>query len=348
MQQPHDFRFERLALEEVDFDLLDGFEDRLFSQRESWLNFLGSFVAGEPIVAALLQGQETVGYFTGVRFRRAGIPILASPFRGWTTPYMGFNLRPGFPREAALFALERFAFGPLGCLHLEVADRYLPLDAGAERGFSRRIQSGYLSDLAKSDDELLAGMTGACRRAIRKSEKEGIAIEAGRPEGFAKEYHDHLCHVFAKQNLKPSYGPDRVQKLIDALYPTGTLLLLRARDPDGRCIATGLYPSFNGYSFFWGNGSHPDYLGLRPNEALHWHAMRYWRDRGSLRHDWGGAGAYKAKYGGEPFASPALWKSRYKTVGLARDMVERLYYFPRQLLRRRYDRKVEAKRSADN
>lgn len=341
-----DFEFERLSPGDIDFALIDQFDDRLFSQRENWLDFLTAFVPGEKVIAALTKGQETVGYFTGVRFRSAGVSILASPFRGWTTPYMGFNLRPDIPRGMALAALETFAFRKLGCLHLEVGDRYLDIESGLDLGFSHRVANGYLSDLSMSESDLLAGMSSACRRAIRKSEKEGVMVVAGHPEGFAEEFHEQLCHVFAKQGLKPSYGPDRVQKLIDALHPDGNLLLLRAIEPGGRCIATGLYPFFRDYSFFWGNGSHPDYLGLRPNEALHWYAMRHWRDQGSLRHDWGGGGAYKAKYGGTPFTTPTFWKSRYRVIGLARDMAEKLYYLPRNHFRKRYDDKVKSKRGA--
>jgi hypothetical protein len=338
--------FEPLAPADVDFDALDHFEDRLFCQRKPWLDFLKSFVSGEVVVARLMRGDASVGYFTGLKFRRAGFKILASPFRGWTTPYMGFNLHPDVPRAEALLALERLAFQELGCLHLEIADRYMTIEEGQKLGFSHRVISGYMSDLTLSEDDLFAGMESSCRRAIRKSVKSGVTIVEGDPDGFAEDYYRQLEHVFAKQGLKPSYGVERVQKLIDHCHGEGHLLLLRAIEAGGQCIATGLYPAFGGYSFFWGNGSDPDYLSLRPNEALHWHAMRHWKARGAERHDWGGAGAYKAKYGGTPFTAPSFWKSRHELIRLARDTAEKLYYFPRLLKRRRYDAKVATTRCA--
>ncbi len=346
--------FERMALEDVDFEALDRFDDRLFCQRRPWLDFLMSFVRGEVVVARLARGGETLGYFTGILFRRAGVKILASPFRGWTTPYMGFNLRPDVARIDALLALERFAFGDLGCLHLEIADRYMAIEDGERHGYAHRVINGFLSDLTMSEDEIFAGMASSCRRAIRKSVKSGVTIEEGAPEGFADEHYRLLLHVFAKQGLKPSYGVDRVQRLIDhcgglgGVGGDGSLLLLRAREPGGRCIATGIYPGFGSTSFFWGNGSDPDFLALRPNEALHWHAMRHWKARGVGRHDWGGGGAYKAKYGGTPFVAPSFWKSRHALLRLARDAAETLYYFPRLLKRRRYDAKVARTRSASD
>ncbi len=338
--------FERIALDDVDFDALDRFDDRLFCQRRPWLDFLMGFVKGEIVIARLVRGGEVLGYFTGVIFRRAGMRILASPFRGWTTPYMGFNLRADVERIGALLALERFAFGELKCLHLEIADRYMAIEEGEAHGYGQRMISGYMSDLTKSEDDIFKGMASSCRRAIRKSVKSGVTIEEGRPEGFAEQHYALLLHVFAKQGLKPTYGVDRVQRLIDHNYDDGHLLLLRAHESGGRCIATGIYPGFRHYSFFWGNGSDPAYLGLRPNEALHWHAMRAWKARGATQHDWGGAGDYKAKYGGTPFQAPSFWKSRHGLIRLARDTAETLYYFPRLLKRRRYDAKVAAARAS--
>ena len=38
---------------------------------------------------------------------------------------------------------------------------------------------------------------------------------------------------------------ERVRALIKHVYPTGTLLMLRARNAEGQCIATGLYAALN-------------------------------------------------------------------------------------------------------
>src|SRR3546814_2118232 len=42
-------------------------------------------------------------------------------------------------------------------------------------------------------------------------------------------------------------------------------------------------------------------LHLRPNQALHWYAMRYWKARGVHLHDWGGTGDYKKNYGPDEY-----------------------------------------------
>src|SRR5262249_53572783 len=143
-------------------------------------------------------------------------------------------------------------------------------------------------------------MDSAARRAVRKAEKSGVVVEEADPAGFAADYHLQLADVFAKQGLRPTYDQARVEALIGHVHPSGDLLLLRARDPEGRSIATGIFPGFGRWSHFWGNGSLREFQILRPNEALHWRALRTWKTRGVVEHHWGGGGDYKAKYGGRP------------------------------------------------
>ena len=52
------------------------------------------------------------------------------------------------------------------------------------------------------------------------------------------------------------------------------LLLLRAREPDGRCIATAVLPWHHRTMYFWGGASYRQHQHLRPNEALIWYALR--------------------------------------------------------------------------
>lgn len=334
------FTLTRMALDEVDWAAVDAYQDRNFFQRRHWLEFIGAFSGGEIVVARVEDQGAAVGYFSGVLFRKFGVSILGSPFRGWTTGYMGFNLEPGVSRVEALKGLERFAFRELGAWHLEITDRHLGREEGTELGFVPRTLEGYRTDLSQSEDQIFANMTSACRRAIRKSQKEGVTVEQASPEGFAADYYQQLKAVFAKQEMTPTYSFDRVRKLVDFIHPSGDLLIARVRNKEGACIATGIYPGFGQMSLFWGNGSLREHQNVRPNEALHWFAMRYWKERGVTEHDWGGAATYKAKYGVEEFNVPAFRKSRSKSIQYARDLAERAYYYPRWIKRRRHVKRI--------
>jgi hypothetical protein len=328
-------RLHRLHFEEVPWDRLDAFADRVVFQTREWLSFIAETQRAEPVVAELREGSTPVGYFSGLIFRKFGVRILGSSFPGWTTPYIGFNLPDEFPRWRAVEALRTFAFRELGCWHFEVSDRRLTPEDGQRLGLDATAYESYATDLTLSEDSIFKNMDSACRRCIRKAEKSGVTIEEASPtEEFSKEYYEQLKDVFAKQGKVPTYGLDRVLSLVRHVGSSGNLLLLRAIGPEGNCIGTGIYPGFRDVAFFWGNASWRKDQQWRPNETLHWYAMRYWKARGVTVFDWGGGGEYKEKYGVVPIAVPWLYKSRYKALTIARNELRNLFYRSQRLLGR--------------
>jgi hypothetical protein len=327
-------KLETEVYESVDWSYLDSFSDRTFSQRKAWIDFVCETQGGEPVVARVDDAGTTVGFFAGVIIRRMGLQILGSPFPGWTTPYMGFNLRHGVSRADAVDALISYAFFELGCHHLEISDPYLLREHIRDARVKAEQIRTFRSNLQMTEDELFVRMDGTCRRCIRKAAKSGVVIEEAGPDNFAEEYFTQLKDVFAKQNMRPTYGLNRVDSLIRNVYPTGDLLLLRARDPSGYSIATGIFPGFNKISYFWGNASLREHQQVRPNEAMHWYAMKYWKRRGVHWHYWGGDGSYKKKYGGETIVYPNFRASRSVFISILRDAGKTSYYIPRNWNRR--------------
>jgi len=327
--------FRALPADEVPWQRLNTFTDRTVFQTREWLNFIAETQRGTPIVAELRDGSSTAGYFSGVLIRKFGVRILGSSFPGWTTPYIGFNLLPGaFTRSEALEALRRWAFDELGCLHFEVSDWQFRNEGTKAPALDETAYESYESDLTRTEDELFGSMDSACRRCIRKAEKSGVTIEHATDAGFADEYYEQLKDVFAKQGRVPTYDAARVRSLVRHLQPTGNVLLVRARDPEGRAIATGIYPGLNEVAQFWGNASWRSGQQWRPNEALHWYAMRYWKQRGVKFFDWGGGGEYKEKYGVRPLSVPWFCKSRYRIMTVARNEARVLYYRSQRLVGR--------------
>jgi len=309
----------------VEWNILDKFADRTVFQTREWIQFVSDAQGATPLVAELLEGREVVGYFTGLTFTRLGVKILGSSFPGWTTPYMGFNLVPGASRVAALAAVEEMAWGDLKCLHMEVSDPYFEVEDGTALGFACEFFSSYRTDLTKSEEELFADLNSSCRRCIRKAEKSGVTIEEAHDLAFADEYYEQLVDVFAKQKLVPTYTVERVRTLIEHLEHTSRVLFLRARDPEGNCVATGIFPGFNKIAEFWGNASFRSSQILRPNELMHWYAMRYWKGRGAEIYDWGGEGKYKEKYGCVPHRVPWFTKSRSELIAKLRDEAKKMF-----------------------
>ncbi len=315
----------QIPFQDVPWAALDAYADRTVFQTREWLAFVAETQGARPVVAEVRRGREPIGYLSGLIVRKFGAKIFGSSFPGWTTPYIGFNLLAPTDGRGLLSALKSFVFDELGCLHFEVSGRNLPVDAAESLGYRLDAFRTFDSDLRPSEEQILGSMIKSCRYSIRKAEKGGLTIEETPPDDrFAEEYYDQLRDVFAKQQLVPTYGIERVHALLHHLGPTGRLLLLRARDPEGRCVATGLYVGFKRVAEFWGNASYRWGQSLCPNEALHWYAMRYWKARGAEVFDWGGIAKYKLKYGGTPIEVPWLKCSRYAWLEGVRTGAKRL------------------------
>lgn len=314
----------RRPLEAVPWDELDGYPDRMVTQTREWLAFVAETQRAEPVVASIhTDGDAPVGYFTGLVVRRAGLRILGSPLPGWTTDYMGFNLRDPSLRSQALGAAIEFAYRDLRCQHVELRDRFLLTPTTTPPRTRMEPVETYDVDLRPEADDIFGAFTSACRRAVRRSEKVGLTVEVAEPDGFAAEYHEQLIDVFAKQGLTPTYDVTRVEALIRHLHPTGRLLLLRARDPEGTPIATGIFPGHGSTAFFWGGASFRSGQQHRPNEAIFWHAIQTWKSRGATTLDLGGGGDYKLKYGANLVALTHLAVPRYELLWRLRERVRR-------------------------
>lgn len=319
-------RLARVSLDEVPWSELDTRPDRTVFQTREWLEFLRSTQQAEPVAAQLFEDDRPIGWFSGAVVRRGGLPVLGSPLPGWSTSYMGFTTDRSDLGWEAVSALADFAFGSLGCVHFEVMDRYLSLATESEIP-ARAVVSpfrGYQLEL-RDDDTMLEGMSPTARRNIRRSESKSVVVEEVDQLGFAEfvtVYYAQVTKVFAKRQLVPTFPIERIESLIEHLHPTGHLLLLRARNPEGRSVATGIFPGIPGASagFYMGASevTRPD---IRPNEAVMWHAIRAWRDRGSVSFDFGGGGEYKAKYGGEPIEVPWVRWSRFRGLDQMRSVL---------------------------
>ncbi|MBI5853941.1 MAG: GNAT family N-acetyltransferase [Nitrospirae bacterium] len=210
-------------------------------------------------------------------------------------------------------------------------DRHLTIDVVNKLELECRRLSSFEIDLTQREEHLWAGMTSACRGCIRKAQKTGVTVEEIHDIRFADEYYAQLQEVFGRQSLVPPYSVVRVRELIRSLGDSSHLLLLRAVDPTGRCIATGIFPAMNGTMYFWGGASWRASLGYRPNEAIHWYAMRYWKARGIQRYDMGGGGEYKRKFGGREISVPWIRASKYRSVASCRELAKWAMLFSRRI-----------------
>lgn len=302
-------RLEQVPLSEVPWDDLDGRPDRSVFCTAAWLRFLATSQQVRPVVARVLLDGAPVGWFSAAVRSRAGLRLLGSPLPGWSTSYMGFDWDdPGDARllPVALAAARRWAFVDLRCVHIEVLSRVDPATLELPPGATCGVFHSYARTLA-DDDTMFAAMSTNARRNIRRAERRLLAVEevgSRDTAGFAGECYAQVRDAFLRRGVSPTYGGDRIRDLLDAMLPSGNLLALRALTEDGRtagtCISAGMA---GGRAVFLTGAADPFLLDVRPNEALMWHTMRAWRDRGAHTFDFGGGGTYKLKFGCTPVES---------------------------------------------
>src|SRR5262245_44493547 len=84
---------ERRSFDWKDWDKrLSAIPNAVVFQSAGWLQFLSEALNAEVITAVLRENNEDLGYFCGLKVKKLGMRVLGSPFRGWSTPYMGFAL----------------------------------------------------------------------------------------------------------------------------------------------------------------------------------------------------------------------------------------------------------------
>ena len=290
----------------------------------AWLNYLAVTQEAEPVVAVVQDAGHPVGYFVGGIVRRYGVRILGSPLRGWGTQCMGFLMEDGADRLAAAEALLPFAFGELGCLHIELSDRHLTAEQMEGSGYVTEVGNSFVLDLELPEDEILSRVRRTTRQEIRKAIRAGLRAEVATDLGFADEFYGYLTAVFAGQGLVPTYPIERVRNLIQTVQPSGQLLLLRIRTPAGATVATGLVVGRNRIAVAWGMAYDRANADFHPIELLWWETMRYWRRRGAVHYDMGGGGDYKAKYGSVGVPTYQFHRSRYRVFRLGRSAIRRI------------------------
>lgn len=307
--------FERLDLDHLPIKSPNlGGEWNVF-QTQEWLTFIADIHHAEPVIIEISSSGQLQGYFTGLIINKFGIKILGSPFRGWVTYFMGFILSKNAEKHEILKCFPHYVFDELDCIYMEIIDPNLSEADWCGLGYTAEDLYYYGVDLSKAEEELLAGMDSSGRNCIRKSIKSGVVIEEAYDDTFAVDYYKQYEEVLTRHSLTPAYSLEVVQKLIDYIYPTGNLLLLRARDSEGSCIATAIFISLNETAIFWGAASCRQYQSLRPNEPLAWYGMKKMKERGAqIMHFGGKCANYKEKLGATHQPLFRIMKTKYQIL----------------------------------
>lgn len=322
------FEFEHIEYENINREEYYSIKTKSVFTSLEWIDYIREDKNASPIFVRILKNGAFQGYFAGLLFKVGGIKIIGSPFKGWSTCYMGLDVQDATEKIEIIAELKDFLVRKFKCMFIEIADRDISVDEAEARGFhTDALITLELNVDGKTDEELFKLFKTDCRNFIRQFEKRGASLEIAEPnEEFAEQYYEQLIDVFAKQGLIPTYSLKKVKCLLNNMRNTSNVLCLRVRDPDGKPIASSIFFGMNERFYFWGGASLRPYQHYRPNEYMLWYAIRYWRNKGMKVFDMVGERDYKRKFGPEEVSYARMSFSRFPMLILLRDFCEKMYF----------------------
>lgn len=322
-----EYCFAAVELSQLDLAEYNSFSSQSVFVTPAWLRFVAEDSHASPVLVRITDGQGLVGYFVGMTVRKFGIPILGSPFPGWSTCHMGLLTDRTEEKCEILRQLVPCLYRCTKCVYMEITDRDISEEQAQQAGFKTKTVGTLELSIDMDDAGLMKQMKVDCRNFVRQFERRGARLEIAQPDDtFAQQYYTQLEDVFAKQGLVPTYSLEKVKTLLRCLKDTENLLCLRVISPDERCIATSIFLGNKQKCYFWGGASFRPDQHYRPNEYMIYTAMRYWRDQGCKTFDMVGIRDYKRKFGSHEAYYAKLTFTRLPLLITARNLASKLYY----------------------
>ncbi len=157
--------------------------------------------------------------------------------------------------------------------------------------------------LGESAEELFRRFRPQTRRNIAASEHNGVEVELRTDLDAVRIYHGlHVALRKSKYRLL-AQPRDFFERIWLEFAPADAIRTAIARVA-GKPVAGAIYLVWRDVLYYKFGASLAEYLGLRPNDAVHWAAMRWATERGLRAMDWGlsdlnqpGLLGYKRKWG---------------------------------------------------
>jgi lipid II:glycine glycyltransferase (peptidoglycan interpeptide bridge formation enzyme) len=148
-----------------------------------------------------------------------------------------------------------------------------------------QFRNTLITDLRRSDQQLLAAMKPKCRYNTRLAEKRGVHVRAASPIDHADA--DLLYTMYAETAQRDDFTIRERDYYIDAWRAMNATALFAERD--GEVLAALVLFGFAGRAWYFYGMSRSHGREHMPNHLLQWEAMRWARDHGCAIYDWWGA-----------------------------------------------------------
>jgi len=187
-----------------------------------------------------------------------------------------------------------------------------PTDVCDALGATQR--STHVVELEGLPDDPLESYEAACRRNVRKAQREGVVVARENDAKALEEYYGLFLDSLRRWGKEPGRGYRR--SLFERLAKTEGAELWTARAPDGRMAAGGWFVVAPRHWVYWHGAMREDLSALRPANALHHALIVEAKRRGAARYDFNPSGGlegvetFKRSFGAREFVFPVFtWRS---------------------------------------
>ena len=323
------YNFKEIKINDITEDKFNNFNDKLIFQTKEWINFILKTQKVTLILLEIYDGESFIGYFTGFLFIKFGIKIVGSPFKGWTTSYMGFNICDDIivDRAELIFPLWAYLKKNYKCSYFEMVDRFITIEDMKKYNIRYELQESLGINLTYDVDSVFSKFTKHCRKHIKQFENRGATVVSVAPnDEFAELYYSQLLKVFKYQKLSPSYDLDRVKIMLNELANKHMLLCLKVLSPNGECIATSISFAFNGKCYSWGSTSVREGKDYLQSEGIRWYMMKHWISLNQFDYDMVGVREYKFKFNPFYIKVPRIIMTTFRPLIWGRNLAKKFYW----------------------
>ncbi len=169
-----------------------------------------------------------------------------------------------------------------------------------------------LVDLRRPPEEILAGMRTNTRRNIRRAQGAGVSVRAGDERDLGTLF--RLIEATGRRQSFSPYPARYYEKIWHSFASAGHAQLLLA-EHESRALAAALLVAFGETVVYKMGGWGGEGASMRPNELMHWAAIKWAREHGHRYYDLEGidAGVARALLAGEdPPDTPERRLSHFK------------------------------------
>ena len=166
-------------------------------------------------------------------------------------------------------------------------------------GYACEAHLNFLINLTKSKEELWKGLSKKRRNGIRRAEKSGVTIKEIEDKSLIPVLYDLMGDTYANAKV-PLADISLFLHVFNKLNQKNIAKFFLATHQD-KYIGAIVVLMYNGIIYDWYAGASRNYLQLRPNDILAWHAIEWGTKNGYNAFDFGGAGNPNEEYGVREF-----------------------------------------------